>query len=90
MELPASEPRNQACNMAGTSFTQGMATALPLTFTTMVRGLALASRDYGVLAVGQLKAGTIGVLAVLSGALVEASHKDYIVGFCGFLRKLQL
>ncbi len=35
MALPASEPMYQACTMAGTSSTQGMATALPEMLTTM-------------------------------------------------------
>lgn len=33
--VPASEPRNQPCTMAGTSFTQGIATALPEILTTI-------------------------------------------------------
>ncbi len=40
---PACEPPNQPCTTAGTRSIQGIATALPDTKTTAVRGLASAS-----------------------------------------------
>ena len=47
---------------------------------------------HGVLSVRQAEGGTVGVLAVLSGALVQTAHKHHVVGiarlFHGFRYKL--